>query len=175
MYVLWTSALIMELRCRQVIELWSAKEKPAPLIQLKLDLAVFPQVINYFAPIIPLFWTIDIGLMCVFWTNTAWDNSMCTVAPSPQKKLLYTGYWDYWTGMLSLNWILFKKGLRPFPGLLLHLYAPIKLHWDYRPGVWIRCSSVVIEPLCFKWTIYLIQPLFKHFLSCSRGAIMPDV
>ena len=56
----------MELRCRQVIELWSAKEKRAPLIQLKLDLAVFPQVINYFAPIIPLFWTIDIGLMCVF-------------------------------------------------------------------------------------------------------------
>ena len=42
------------------------KRKPAPLIQLKLDLAALLKVIKYFAPKIPLFWTMEIGLMCVF-------------------------------------------------------------------------------------------------------------
>jgi len=132
------------------------KRKPAPLIKLKLDLAVLLKVIKYFAlAIIPSFWTMEIGLMCVFWTNTV------TKARVQLPLALYMGYWDYWMGMLLLNWLLLKR-VKPVP-LLLHLCVPIKLHWDYRPGVWMRYSSVVIESLCFNWTIYFIQPSFKHF------------
>ena len=131
------------------------KRKPAPL-KLKLDLAVMPKVIKYFAPaIIPSFWTLEIGLMSVFWTNTVTKASVQLPLP------LYMGYWDFWMGMLSLNWLLFKKG-KPVP-LLLHLCFRVKLHWNYRPGVWMRCSCVVIESLCFNWTTYFIQPSFKHF------------
>ena len=173
MYILWTSAVIMELRCRQVVELCSAKEKPGPLIQLKLDLAVLPKVLNYFALILPLFWTMDIGLMCVFWTNT--EIIACGQLPLPLRKNCCTRATEI-IELACCHWTEFflKKGYA-LSRAFFYLYAPIKLHWDYRPGVWIRCSSVVIEPLCFKWTIYLIQPLFKHFLTCSRGAIMPDV
>ena len=132
------------------------KSKPAPWIQLKLDLAVLPKVIKYFSPIIPWFWRMEIGLMCVFELILWWKHVYSCPFPSEKKKkLLYMGYWDYWTGMLSLNWLLLKKRVKPFP-LLLHLCFPIKLHWDYRPEVWMRCNSVVIESLCFNWTIYFI-------------------
>ena len=63
------------------------KRKPAPLIKLKLDLAVLRKVIKYFAPaIIPSFWTIEIGLMCVFLANTV--TKVCVQLPLP----LYMGY-----------------------------------------------------------------------------------
>ena len=60
------------------------KPAPAPLIQLKLDLAVLPKVTKYFAPIIPWFWTMEIGLTCVFWTNTV--IKACVQLPLPLRK-----------------------------------------------------------------------------------------
>ena len=128
------------------------KRKPAPLIKLKLDLAVLPKVIKYFAPaIIPSFWTMKIGLMCVFWTNTV---AKACVQLHGLLRLL--------NGHVVIELTFVKKRFKPVP-LLLHLCVPIKLHWDYTPGVWVRCSSVVIESLCFNWTKYFIQPSFKHF------------
>ena len=87
-YVLWTSAMIIELRCGQGH--WTMVSKGenqhVPLIQLtcKLDLAVLPKVIKYFAPTIPWFWTMEIGLMCVFWTNTV--IKACVQLPLPLRK-----------------------------------------------------------------------------------------
>ena len=136
------------------------KPAPAPLIQLKLDLAVLPKVIKYFAPIIPWFWTMKIGLMCVFWTNTV--IKVCVLLPLPLGKNCCTWATEI-IERVCCHWTDFCwKRVKPFP-ILLHLCVPIKLHWDYRPGVWMRCSSVVIKSLCFNWTIYFIQPLFKHF------------
>ena len=161
-YVLWNSAVIIELWCGQVIELRSPKEKTCT--PSNLNSICLAQSKKIFCPYNSLI--LDNGnWIDVFFLNLYWDNSICTVAPSSQKKLLYTGYWDYWIGM-SLNWLLLKKRVNTVQSPSLTFVCPnkYKQHWDYR-AVCMRCSSVVIEQMCFNWTIqhYFIQPLFKKF------------
>ena len=57
-----------------------------------------------------------------------------------------------------------SKRVRPVQSPLFKFVCPnkYKLHWDYRP-VWMRCRSVVIEPLCFNWTI-LYSTFIQKFL-----------
>ena len=159
-YVLWTSAVIIELWCGQVIELRSAKEKTCT--PSNLNSICLAQSKKIFCPYNSLI--LDNGnWIDVFFLNLYWDNSICTVAPSSQKKLLYTGYWDYWIGMSSLNWLLLKKGLRLFSPLLLHLCVPINISYieTTEQFVW----DVVVWSLnnCVLTVLYFIQPLFKNF------------
>ena len=160
-YVLWTSAVIIELWCGQVIELRSAKEKTCT--PSNLNSICLAQSKKIFCPYNSLI--LDNGnWIDVFFLKTNTEIIAYVQLPPPlRKKLLCTGYWDYWIGMSSLNWLLLKKGLRLFSPLLLHLCVPInvsyietteKFVWDV--VVWSLNNCVLTE-------LYFIQPLFKNF------------